>query len=58
MSLKQFLDATYVLYVQEFQGPGEPLMVARDRAHDSFLSPEELRRKQNAESFRKLGIRP
>lgn len=50
------MNATYVLYVQELQGPQEPLMLARERAHDTFLSPEELRRKQNAEAFKQMGI--
>ncbi len=51
------MDAAYVLYIKEFQGQGEPLFLARQRAHDTFLSPEELRRKQNAESLRALGVR-
>lgn len=51
------MNAAYVLYVQEFQSQGEPLAFARERAHDTFLTPEELRRKQNAAALKNLGAR-
>lgn len=37
-------------------GPGESLYKGIERANDMFLTPVELRRKQNAEAFRKLKI--
>lgn len=50
-----FLDVAYVLYVQEFQGMGDPISVARERAEETFLSIEEQRARQNARALRELG---
>lgn len=52
-----FIDAAYVLFIQEFRVEGETLLQARLKAHDAFLSPEELRRKQNAQALKQLGAR-
>jgi hypothetical protein len=52
------MDAVYVLYVREFLGMYDIPYQARERADDSFLTPEVLRRKQNAEVLKKMGILP
>lgn len=46
----------YVLFVREFQGPYDPPGLARERAHDAFLSDEDRRRKENMENLKKMGI--
>ena len=50
------MDAVYVLYVKEFLGPYDLPGMARERAGDSFMTEEQLRRKQNAEALRAMGI--
>jgi len=42
--------------VDSLRGRDESLYKAIERANDLFLSPEELRRKQNAEAFAKLHV--
>lgn len=51
------MNVAYSLYVKEFQLANEPLLLARDRAAETFMTEEELRRKQNAETLKKLGVR-
>lgn len=46
----------YVLYVKEFLGPYDVPSTARERAHDTFLTPDQYRRKQNAIALRQMGI--
>jgi hypothetical protein len=46
----------YVYYCEEFLGPNDVPQKARERARDTFLTEEQLRRKQNAEALRQMGI--
>lgn len=46
----------YVMYVNEFRRDGEAFVVAAERAGDTFLSQEELVRKQNAAALKAMGI--
>jgi hypothetical protein len=42
--------------VESIRGHDESLFKAIERANDLFLTPAELRRKQNAEAFAKLHV--
>lgn len=56
--MRDWCDLAYTLLVDSLRGRDENLYAAIERANDLFLTPEELRQKQNAEAFRKLGIPP
>ena len=54
--MREWADAAYTILVDSIRGRDESLFKAIERANDLFLEPAELRRKQNAEAFRKLKI--
>lgn len=54
--MAEWCDLAYKFLVDSIRGPNESLYKAIERADDLFLTPEQLRRKQNAEAFRKLKI--
>ena len=56
LNAKEYLDAVYVLYCREFLGAYDVPFVARDRAGDTFLTPDQLRRKENAKALKQMGI--
>jgi hypothetical protein len=58
LSAGEYMDRVFVLYVREFLGMYDIPFQARERAMDTFLTPEQLRRKQNAEVLKKMGILP